>query len=36
MQAMREIELKGHIIDSLLLPKIFDKVMDLEGEFEIL
>ncbi|CAJ37988.1 conserved hypothetical protein [Methanocella arvoryzae MRE50] len=36
MQAMREIELKGHIIDSLLLPRIFDKVMDMEGEFEIL
>ena len=36
MQAMREIELKGHIIDSFLLPRIFDKVMDMEGEFEIL
>ncbi len=36
MEAMREIELKGHIIDSFLLPKVFDKVMDLNGEFEIL
>jgi lysine-ketoglutarate reductase/saccharopine dehydrogenase-like protein (TIGR00300 family) len=36
MEAMREIELKGHIIDSFLLPKIFDKVMDMNGEFEIL
>lgn len=36
MQAMREIELKGHIIDSFLLPKIFDKVMDMNGEFEII
>jgi lysine-ketoglutarate reductase/saccharopine dehydrogenase-like protein (TIGR00300 family) len=36
MEAMREIELKGHIIDSFLLPKVFDKVMDMNGEFEIL
>jgi lysine-ketoglutarate reductase/saccharopine dehydrogenase-like protein (TIGR00300 family) len=35
MEAMREIELKGHIIDSFLLPKVFDKVMDMNGEFEI-
>ncbi|HTY90254.1 MAG TPA: TIGR00300 family protein [Methanocella sp.] len=36
MEAMREIELRGHIIDSFLLPKVFDKVMDMNGEFEIL
>lgn len=36
MEAMREVELKGHIIDSFLLPKVFDKVMDMSGEFEIL
>jgi len=36
MEAMREIELKGHIIDSFLLPKVFDKVMDMNGEFEII
>ncbi len=35
MQAMREIELKGHIIDSFLLPKVFDKVMDMNGEFDV-
>ena len=32
----REIEVKGHIIDSLILTKIFDGVMDLDGEFELL
>ena len=31
-----EIEVSGHIIDSLILSKIFDGVMDLGGEFEIL
>ena len=35
MEAMREIELKGHIIDSFLLPKVFDKVMDMNGEFDV-
>lgn len=34
--AMREIELEGHIIDSLILTKVFDKIMDMDGEFEIL
>ena len=32
----REIEVRGHLIDSLILTKIFDGVMDLEGEFEVL
>jgi len=32
----REIEVRGHLIDSLILTKIFDEVMDLEGEFEVL
>jgi hypothetical protein len=36
MQAMREIELRGHIIDSFLLPKVFDKVMDMNGEFDVI
>ncbi|MEM4446356.1 MAG: TIGR00300 family protein [Candidatus Jordarchaeales archaeon] len=31
-----EIELKGHIIDSLILPKVFATIYDLDGEFEIL
>jgi len=30
------IEVKGHLIDSLVLTKIFDKVMDLEGKFEVM
>lgn len=31
-----EIELKGHIIDSLILPRILDTIMDMGGSFEIL
>ena len=31
----RNIELKGHIIDSLILPKVFDKIMDLNGDFNV-
>jgi len=31
-----EIELKGHIIDSLILPKVLDTIMDMKGTFEIL
>jgi len=30
------IELRGHIIDSWVLPRVFDTVMDLGGEFEVL
>lgn len=36
MQAMREVELSGHIIDSNLLSRVFDSVMDMGGEFEVL
>lgn len=32
----REIEVRGHLIDSLILTKIFDGIMDLGGEFEVL
>jgi len=32
----REIVVRGHLIDSLILTKIFDVVMDLGGEFEVL
>ena len=32
----KEIEVRGHLIDSLILTKIFDKIMDLKGEFEVL
>ncbi len=31
-----DVEMKGHLIDSLLMPQIMDQIMDLEGEFEIL
>lgn len=30
-----EIHLSGHIIDSWVLPKVFDTIMDLGGDFEI-
>ncbi|MDH3312764.1 MAG: TIGR00300 family protein [Nitrosopumilus sp.] len=31
----QEIEVSGHLIDSFILTKIFDKIMDLHGEFQI-
>ncbi len=31
-----EIELRGHIIDSLILPKVLDTIMDMRGNFQIL
>ncbi|MEX2706007.1 MAG: TIGR00300 family protein [Candidatus Freyrarchaeum guaymaensis] len=31
-----EIELTGHIIDSMILPKVFGAVYDLNGEFEVI
>ena len=30
------IEVRGHLIDSLILTKIFDEIMDVKGEFEVL
>lgn len=36
MKASREIELEGHIIDSGIMTQIFDKIMDMGGNFEIL
>ncbi len=30
-----EIEVGGHLIDSLILTKIFDSIMDLHGEFQV-
>ncbi len=30
-----EVEVRGHIIDSLLLPKILDRILQMEGTFEI-
>jgi lysine-ketoglutarate reductase/saccharopine dehydrogenase-like protein (TIGR00300 family) len=32
----REVELSGHIIDSLMLPKAFDIIMDKGGDFKVL
>lgn len=36
MTASEEIIVQGHIIDSLILPRIFDTVMDLGGDFDVL
>ena len=30
------IEVRGHLIDSLVLTKLFDRVMDLDGKFEVM
>ncbi len=32
---VKEIELKGHIIDSLILPRVFDTIMDMGGDFDV-
>jgi len=32
----QEIEVKGHLIDSLILTKIFELVIDMDGNFEVL
>jgi len=34
--ASEVVQVRGHIIDSLILPKVLDEIMDLEGTFEIL
>ena len=31
----QEIEVGGHLIDSSILTKIFDKIMDLKGDFQV-
>ena len=31
----QEIEVRGHLIDSSILTRIFDRIMDLDGEFEV-
>jgi lysine-ketoglutarate reductase/saccharopine dehydrogenase-like protein (TIGR00300 family) len=36
MKYSSEVEVRGHLIDSLILTKIFDVIMDLGGEFEVL
>ena len=32
----QEIEVRGHLIDSMILTRIFDIIMDLKGNFEVL
>ncbi|NWG09638.1 MAG: TIGR00300 family protein [Nitrososphaerales archaeon] len=32
----QEIEVEGHLIDSMILTKIFDRIMDLGGDFEVM
>ena len=32
----QEIEVKGHLIDSMILTRVFDKIMDLKGDFQVL
>lgn len=31
----KKIEVRGHLIDSMILTRIFDRIMDLKGEFEV-
>lgn len=32
----QEIEVKGHLVDSSILTRIFDNIMDLKGDFTVL
>ncbi|HET6807538.1 MAG TPA: hypothetical protein VFH28_00605, partial [Nitrososphaera sp.] len=32
----QEIETRGHLIDSMILTRIFDGIMDLRGDFQVL
>lgn len=34
-EAVEEVEVRGHIVDSLLLPKILDRILQMGGTFEI-
>src|ERR1700719_2002377 len=34
-EAVEEVVVRGHIIDSLLLPKILDRILQMGGTFEI-
>ncbi len=36
MKIKEEIQLRGHIIDSLILPRVLDTIMNMQGDFEIL
>jgi len=35
-QPYEDVEIEGHLIDSLMMPHIMDQIMDLDGEFEML
>jgi len=35
-KAYEDVRVEGHLIDSLMLPRIWDDIMDLEGGFEVL
>ncbi len=35
MEASQEIELEGHIIDSGIMTSVFDRIMDMGGNFEV-
>ena len=32
---VKEIEVQGHLIDSMILTRIFDHIMDLQGDFKV-
>jgi len=32
---VKELEFEGHLIDSMIFPKVLDTILDLDGEFEI-
>jgi len=34
--SIREIELEGHIIDSMILPRVFDSIIDMGGNFKVM
>src|SRR3954453_5472356 len=34
-EVVEEVEVRGHIVDSLLLPKILDRILQMGGAFEI-
>ncbi len=36
MKAYEDIKLEGHIIDSLLLPRVLDEILEHGGEYRIL
>ena len=35
-QPYEDVQIEGHLIDSLMMPHIMDQIMDLDGEFEML